>query len=261
MKVIIQSDAASAARLTAQIIAKELRTNPSLKLGLATGRTMEAVYAELVELHRQTGLDFAHAKTFNLDEYAGLAPESPNSFRHYMNSRLFQRINIRPAHTHLPDGMADDAAMAGVRYEKLIARAGGIDLQLLGIGENGHIGFNEPLSGLLTRTRRVALSPATIAQNSPLFDNPEHMPRQALTMGIGTILDSKYCLLLATGQNKAAVIARSIEGPITAMVPASALQMHGRCLVILDEDAASGLERRDDYRELFASQPEWTEFR
>ena len=261
MEVIIQKDAPAAAGLTARLVAAELRSNPRLVLGLATGRTMESVYALLAGMHQHDGLDFSLCRTFNLDEYVGLASADKNSYRSYMNRHLFSKVNIDPRNTHLPDGAAADLDAECAEYEKRIRRSGGIDFQLLGIGQDGHIGFNEPLSALRSRTRPKALSPATLAQNGPLFDSPEQMPRRALTMGVGTILESKRCVLLAVGSGKAEIIARAVEGPITAMVSASALQLHPRCTVIVDEPAAARLQGAEYYRWIFANEPEWAEYR
>jgi glucosamine-6-phosphate deaminase len=260
MECIIRPNAESAAELVARIIAQDLRANPRLVLGLATGRTMESLYQILVRMHRQTGLDFSQCRTFNLDEYVGLPADDPHSYRHYMKRQLFDQVNLDPAHTHLPDGMAPDPDAEGARYEGLIADAGGIDLQLLGIGQSGHIGFNEPLSALKSRTRVKALSPATLAQNAPLFANAAKMPRRAITMGVGTILDSRRCILLATGSEKAKIISQAVEGPITAMVSATALQLHQRATIVVDEAAASQLREADYYRWIFQNEPEWQAF-
>ncbi len=260
MEVIIRPDAAEAAQLAAYLVACQLRQKPSSVLGLATGRTMELVYAELVRLHREAGLDFSLCRTFNLDEYVGLSPDDPGSYRYYMNRHLFRRVNIDIRNTHLPDGVAPDLAAECVRYEQRIGECGGIDLQVLGIGESGHIGFNEPLSALRSRTREKALSPTTIAQNAPLFPTPDRMPRRGITMGVGTILDSRRCLLVATGKKKAAIIAKAVEGPITGMISASALQLHPHCRVIVDEEAACILQEQVYYRWIFDNEPEWQAF-
>jgi glucosamine-6-phosphate deaminase len=246
--------------LVARLIAKALRQNPRLVLGLATGRTMEQVYALLADMHKQEGLDFSSCRTFNLDEYVGLPPEDNNSYRFYMNHHLFSKINIDLRNTHLPDGMASDLNAACAQYEQAIRQAGGIDFQLLGIGHDGHIGFNEPLSALRSRTRAKMLTPQTIAANGPLFGGQARMPRRALTMGVGTILDSKRCVLLATGASKADILARAVEGPITAMVSASALQLHPHCAIVVDEEAAVRFEGLDYYRFVFRNEPEWAEF-
>jgi glucosamine-6-phosphate deaminase len=260
MEVIIRPDGDRAARLVAALIAEELRARPQLVLGLATGRTMERVYHLLVQMHREAGLDFSLCRTFNLDEYIGLPPEHENSYRDYMNRHLFRQINIDLRNTHLPDGMAADLPAACRRYEERIRACGGIDLQLLGIGADGHIGFNEPLSALRSRTREKALSPLTIAQNRRLFKEPAEMPKRALTMGVGTILEARRIVMLVTGAAKAAILAKAVEGPITSMVSASALQLHEHCCVVADEAAAANLQARDYYRWIFANEPEWDRF-
>lgn len=261
MELIIQRDKEAAALLVARIVANEIRANARAVLGLATGSTMEAVYRHLVQMHRDHKLSFAKVRTFNLDEYVGLAPEDQNSYRHFMNTHLFQRVNIKLENTHLPDGCAADLDAECRDYEKRIEKAGGIDLQLLGIGKSGHIGFNEPLSALRSRTREKALTPTTIRQNAPFFGGEDKMPRRALTMGVGTILDARRCLLLATGEAKADIIAQAVEGPITSMVTASALQLHPKATVIVDEAAAAKLKEREYYRWIFANEPEWEEYR
>ncbi|HWQ91645.1 MAG TPA: glucosamine-6-phosphate deaminase [Clostridia bacterium] len=261
MEVIIQPNKETAAALVAKVIARDLRANSNLVLGLATGSTMERVYRQLVRLHREEGLDFSLCSTFNLDEYVGLFPSDPNSYRHYMNQHLFSRVNIDLRNTHLPNGMANDLDSECRHYEALIQRFGGIDLQLLGIGEAGHIGFNEPLSALRSRTRVKALTPTTLKQNGTFFGGEDKMPRRAITMGVGTIIEAQRCLLLATGKHKASVIAQAVEGPITSMISASALQLHARCTVVVDEEAAAELKEKDYYRWIFENEPEWQEYR
>jgi glucosamine-6-phosphate deaminase len=261
MEVIIQTTKEAAAALVARVIAHELRANPHLVLGLATGQTMERVYRNLVRMHKDEGLDFSLCSTFNLDEYVGLFPTDPNSYRHYMNHNLFQHVNVDLRNTHLPNGMANDLDLECRQYEALIQRFGGIDVQLLGIGKAGHIGFNEPLSALRSRTRVKALTPTTIKQNASSFGGQERMPRRAVTMGVGTIIEARRCILLATGDSKAGVIAQAVEGPITSMVTASALQLHPRCTVVVDEEAAAKLTETDYYRWIFENEPEWQEYR
>lgn len=261
MEVLIQPTADAAARLTADLMAEALRAKPDAVFGLATGRTMERLYAMLAEMHRDQELDFSRARTFNLDEYIGLPAEDPNSYRYYMNEHLFSRINIARENTHLPNGVASDLEAECQAYEDQIVACGGIDLQLLGIGRTGHIGFNEPLSAMRSRTRPKALTPETYAQNSPLFDDPSRMPKRAITMGVGTILDSRRCLMLVTGAEKADIVARAVEGPITSMISASALQLHPRCTVIVDEAAATKLSQTEYYRWIFANEPEWEPYR
>jgi len=261
MEVIIQKDENSTARLVARLIANELKAKPSLVLGLATGRTVESVYAELVRLHREEKLDFSSCRTFNLDEYVGLDPKHPGSYHFFMNQHLFSKVNINPDNTYLPNGIARNLRMECEEYERLIDDFGGIDLQLLGIGSDGHIGFNEPLSALRSRTREKALAPATIAQNAPFFGSADLMPKRGLTMGVGTILESKHCILMATGKDKATVLARAVEGPITSMISATALQLHPHCRVVVDEEAASKLQEQAYYRWIFDNEPEWEQFR
>jgi glucosamine-6-phosphate deaminase len=261
MEVIIQPTQEAAAHLVARVIAHELRANPHLVLGLATGSTMECVYRRLVRMHQEEKLDFSLSSTFNLDEYVGLFPADPNSYRYYMNRHLFNHVNIDPRNTHLPNGMAENLEQECRNYEALIRRFGGIDFQLLGIGRAGHIGFNEPLSALRSRTRVKALTPTTLQQNAPFFGGEDKMPRRAVTMGVGTIIEARRCMLLATGEAKAAVLAQAVEGPITSMVSASALQLHPRCTVVVDEAAAAKLAERDYYRWVFENEPEWEEYR
>lgn len=262
MEVIIQPTAEKAALLVARLIARRLRAKPALVLGLATGRTMEQVYGHLAEMHRRDRLDFSLCRTFNLDEYVGLPPKDRHSYRYYMDRHLFNRVNIDRRNTRLPNGTARDLGAECEHYEEMIRDCGGIDLQLLGIGADGHIGFNEPLSALRSRTREKALTPATIRQNAPLFHGKiSAVPRRALTMGIGTILDASHILTLVTGADKAAILAKAVEGPITSMVTASALQLHPDCKVIVDEPAAKHLRGRNYYRWIFQNEPEWQEFR
>jgi glucosamine-6-phosphate deaminase len=261
MEAIVQPTRDAAALLTARVIAKALRANPHLVLGLATGRTMECVYEQLVRMHIEEGLDFSDAATFNLDEYIGVPQEHPGSYRYYMNQHLFNHINIDPHRTHLPNGMARDIESACRQYEARIENYGGIDLQLLGIGRSGHIGFNEPLSALRSRTREKALTPQTLAQNTAVFGDAETMPRRAITMGVGTIIECRRCILLATGKEKAEVIAKAVEGPITSMISATAMQLHPHATVIVDQEAAARLEQTEYYQWIFDNEPEWTEFR
>ena len=261
MEVIIQENDEAAAALVARVIAHDLRANPHLVLGLATGKTMERVYRQLVQKHKEERLDFSLCRTFNLDEYVGLFPSDPNSYRHYMDHHLFRHVNIELRNTHLPNGLASNLDEECRHYETLIERFGGIDVQVLGIGRAGHIGFNEPLSALLSRTRIKALTPTTLKQNAAAFGGEEKVPRRAITMGVGTIIEARRCLLLATGESKAEVIAQAVEGPITSMVTASALQLHPRCTVVVDEAAASKLKEKDYYRWIFENEPEWEGYR
>ena len=260
MEVIIQKDAATAIDLTARLICDAVQEKKDSVLGLATGRTMENLYANIVKRYENDEVSFSRCATFNLDEYVGLEPDNKQSYRYYMNDLLFNKINIDLEETFLPNGVAADLAKSCQQYEEKIIDKGGIDIQLLGIGNTGHIGFNEPLSSLASRTREKALAPITLEQNGPLFDDPEEMPKRALTMGVGTILDAKKIILLATGKTKASILAKAVEGPITSMISASALQLHPNCVIICDEDAAEELEGKEYYHRIFANEPEWQKY-
>jgi glucosamine-6-phosphate deaminase len=261
MEVIVQDNQEAAAHLVARIVAHDLMANPHLVLGLATGQTMECVYRHLVRKHREEHLDFSLCSTFNLDEYVGIFPSDQNSYRHYMSHHLFRHVNVDIRNTHLPNGMAENLDEECRHYEATIKRFNGIDLQLLGIGKAGHIGFNEPGSALHSRTRVKALTPTTLKQNGPMFGGEDKVPRRAITMGVGTIGEARRCVLLATGKSKAEIVAKAVEGPITSMVTASALQLHPRCTVIVDEEAASSLKEKEYYRWIFENEPEWQDYR
>jgi len=258
MEVIIRPDVDRAVDLVVKLIVALIKEKPNATLGLATGRTMERVYARLVA----SGISFADCRTFNLDEYIGLPPDDPNSYRTYMNRHLFDHVDIDRANTHVLDGSALDLKKAAQDYEAKINDAGGIDLQLLGIGVAGHIGFNEPLSSFMSRTRDKSLTPTTRAQNAEMFGgDSDKVPKRALTMGVGTILDARELVLLATGCAKSSIVAKAVEGPITSMVSASAIQMHPNCKVVLDEGSAKELQGRDYYDFVFANEPKWESFR
>jgi len=242
MKVIIVKDKEAMGKKAAALIAADMATKSPYVLGLATGSTPLPLYAELVRLYKAGKLDFSKVITFNLDEYVGLKPTHSQSYRYFMNKNLFNKININKANTFVPDGMAKDIEAHCEEYEDLIDKAGGIDFQVLGIGRNGHIGFNEPGSSLASRTRLVKLSKETIQDNSRFFRRLSDVPTKAITMGIGTILESRKIMLLATGENKADAVAKAIEGPVTASVPASALQLHPDVTFILTKDAAKNLK-------------------
>ena len=230
--------------LSAEIIAGVMRKKPNAVLGLATGSTPIGTYEELIRMHKEEGLDFSDVTTFNLDEYVGLPGDHEQSYRYFMNEKFFNHINIDKERTHVPDGMASDFEESCEEYEEAIAAAGGIDIQLLGIGANGHIAFNEPGSSLGSRTRVKTLDERTIQDNARFFDNIEDVPRYAVTMGVGTIMDARELLLLAFEENKAEAIALAIEGPITSQIPATIVQMHRKATVIVDNGAASMLKRK-----------------
>lgn len=256
MRIIIRSDAEAACVTAARIIADQITRKPNSVLGLATGGTPLGCYRELIRLYRQGLIDFAEVTTFNLDEYVGLGPEHPQSYHRFMRENLFQYLNLPADRSHLPDGQADDMQAACAAYERSIIEADGIDLQLLGIGSDGHIAFNEPGSSLASRTRVKTLCRQTIDDNARFFDSIEQVPRLAVTMGVGTILDSARCLLLATGKNKAAAIQAAIEGPVTSQNTASALQLHPDVIAVLDAAAASMLTRQQAYNDAEAHMPD-----
>lgn len=236
-RVHTHADAKAAAIAVAHRFAALIKAKPNAVLGLATGNSPEPAYDELVRLHRDEGLSFAGVTTFNLDEYVGIGPDHPGSYHAYMRQHLFDRVDIDPARTHLPDGLAADPAAAGAAYEAAIRAAGGIDLQLLGIGRNGHIGFNEPGADRAGRTRAVDLAPETLIANAPVFPGGKVPPR-AMTMGLGTILDCRAIVLLATGATKAAAVKAALTGPVGIDCPASLLRTHADVEWHLDAEAA-----------------------
>jgi glucosamine-6-phosphate deaminase len=247
MEVVVKEDYEGMSRLSAKIIAQVVREKPRAVLGLATGSTPVGTYKELIRLHKEEGLDFSQVVTFNLDEYIGLPPEHDQSYYYFMHENLFNHINIPPGNIHLPPGTDEDLVAACARYEQKIVDAGGIDIQLLGIGANGHIAFNEPGSSLGSRTRVKTLDEGTIKDNARFFESIEDVPRYAVTMGIGTIMDSRRLLLLANKANKSHAISITVEGPVTALVPATIVQLHPRATIIVDKAAAAELKR--SYRE------------
>jgi len=241
MLVIVQDDYDGMSREAARFVADRLRAKPNLVLGLATGSTPLGLYKELIRMHRAEGLDFSKVTTFNLDEYVGLPPTHDQSYHYFMHENLFKHINLDPRHIHVPQGMAKDVNLFCTWYEQRIADCGGIDLQVLGIGANGHIAFNEPGSSLGSRTRIKTLTGTTRMDNARFFKNKEEVPRYAITMGVGTIMDAKELLLVANKTGKADAVKAAVEGPITAMCPASIIQMHRLAYVFLDKEAASKL--------------------
>ena len=256
MEIIIQETKEAAAEVAARIIAGLLREKPGAVIGLATGSTPLPLYKRLIEMN----LDWSEATTFNLDEYIGLPREHPQSYHSFMWENLFRHINIRKEHVHIPDGNAKDIPRFCKEYEEHIHNAGGIDLQVLGIGTDGHIGFNEPTSSLASRTRIKTLTQQTIADNARFFGSAEQVPRHVITMGIGTIMEARQNLLLAFGESKAQAVAEAVEGPITSINPASILQMHPVAKMCLDEGAASRLRRIDYYRWVYDNKPGWQAF-
>lgn len=242
MRITVCPSATAASARAVRRIAAALHRDPSLVLSLPTGRTPIEVYDGLARLVARGRLDFSRAVTFNLDEFVGLAPDDPRSYRAFMGRHLFDRVGLPRRRAHVLDGAARDLAGECARFERAIEAAGGIDLSLVGIGLNGHVGFNEPGPGLVAATHRVKLTSLTRRANAkPFGGDPRRVPREALTMGIGTILGARRIVLLATGRSKARVVRRSIAGPVTTWLPASFLQLHADVEFVLDRDAASRL--------------------
>ena len=238
VKVLIFSTAEAAVERSVDYLLEAVRRKPSIVLGLATGGTMLPVYDRVCARSALEKVSFAQATTFNLDEYVGLSPDHRCAYRRFMQETLFYHIDIDPSRTHLPRGDAPDPVSEALQYEERIAAAGGIDLQLLGIGRNGHIGFNEPTSSLASRTRIKTLTEDTRQANRHFFERIEDIPRYAITMGVGTILEAKACVLLATGAAKAVAVVKMIEGAVSAACPATALQLHPQVTIMLDKAAA-----------------------
>lgn len=257
MDIIIMPNAEAASKAAAQHIANQIKNGNIRVLGLATGGTPVPMYKELIRLHKEEGLDFSGVSSFNLDEYAGLPPTHPCSYRYFMNDNLFDHINIDKANTRVPNGMAEDIPAECEAYEEAIEEAGFVDLQVLGIGTDGHIGFNEPGSSLASRTRYMALTEQTRDDNTRFFNSKDEVPTHCVTMGIGTILDAGEVVLLAFGENKADAIAATVEGPVSAFCPASALQLHENVRIYVDEAAASKLKLKDYYRFAWDNRPSW----
>jgi len=239
MLLMIKDSYEEMSKTAAKIVADRIRKKPNLVLGLATGSTPLGLYKELVRMHKEEGLSFSKVTTFNLDEYISLPRSHDQSYYYFMNENLFKHIDVDLRFVHVPDGMAGDIESHCDWYDAEIQRWGGIDLQILGIGANGHIAFNEPGSSLGSRTRIKTLTEQTVKDNARFFTSMAEVPKTAITMGIGTIMEAKEVILLANKKNKAEAIKNSIEGPITAMVPASIIQMHRKAFVVVDKDAAS----------------------
>lgn len=262
INIYIREDYEKMSEKAAEIIAKLIKEKPNCVLGLATGSTPIGTYKKLIQMHKDEGLDFSKVKTFNLDEYYGLGLDldkpyaEDQSYARFMYEELFKGINVKPENTHIPNGRAKDSEAFCREYEAEIKKAGGVDLQVLGLGGDGHFAFNEPGSSLASRTRRIALTEQTLDDNYEAFYKDagfsrEEMPHFAITMGIGTILESKSLLMLVNGKKKAKITAKALEGPITSSVTASSIQLFpGEAYVVLDEEAASKLDRYDFYKHI-----------
>jgi glucosamine-6-phosphate deaminase len=256
MEIIVKENAEQMGLAAARVVARTLNAKPNAVLGLATGATPLGLYRELVRMHHEEGLDFSQVTTFNLDEYVGLTRKHPQSYHYFMEENLFKHINIPKQNVYMPSGTTDNYAAFCQWYEQRIRECGGIDLQVLGIGSDGHIAFNEPSSSLGSRTRIKTLARQTIEDNARFFDSPEEVPVYAITMGVGTILEARKIILLANGSKKADAVAAAIEGPVTSMITASALQLHRDCMFILDREAAGALKMLDYYEWIQAKMPD-----
>lgn len=252
--VIVRSDA-DAGALVADEIARLIRRDPEVVLGLATGSTPVPVYEALRS--RLTGVDVSRVRGFALDEYVGIAPGHPESYRCVIAREVVEPLGLDPARIHVPDGSLEGIEHAGDDYEAAIAEAGGVELQILGIGTDGHIGFNEPGSSFASLTRVKTLTAQTREDNARFFDAIEDVPRHCITQGLGTIMRARHLVLLAFGAGKAAAVAGAVEGPVTASLPGSAIQLHPHATVVVDEAAASALAHADYYRYAFANKPSW----
>ena len=244
MLVEVVDDYEALSNRAAEVVIEQIRKKPDSTIGFATGGTPKGLYDRLIEAHETRGLDFSKLTTFNLDEYVGLPPEHEQSYAHYMWSNLFDHVNVSERQVHIPHGMADDVDAHCRWYERRIEKAGGIDLQILGIGANGHIAFNEPGSSLGSRTRIKTLTSKTVRDNARYFEDKDMVPEYAITMGVGTIMEAREVLLIASGERKAEAMKSTLEGPLTAMVPASMVQEHRFAHVVIDDEAASALDYR-----------------
>ena len=256
MEIIVKDTYKQMSKAAAEEVAHTLNAKPDALLGLATGSTPLGLYQELVRMHKEEGLDFSQVRTFNLDEYVGLPVTHPQSFHYFMYENLFKHINIAPQNVYIPSGTTDNYEAFCKWYEQRIVECGGIDLQILGIGSDGHIAFNEPTSSLGSRTRIKTLARQTIEDNARFFSSPAEVPVYAITMGVGTILEARKIVLLAHGKQKADAVAAAIEGPVTSKITASALQLHRDVMYIVDRDAASSLEMLDYYEWIQAKMPD-----
>lgn len=239
MQIFVTKDYQEMSEAAADMIVDLVEEKPGCVLGLATGSTPEGLYAEIAKRHEAEDIDFSRVATFNLDEYRGLPADHEQSYHYFMQKHLFSKINVRPENTHVPNGANPDAQAACDAYEASILLAGGVDLQLLGLGHNGHIGFNEPCDEFPVRTHVVELTESTINANSRLFESIDQVPREAYTMGIGTIMKARAILVVASGVDKAQIVRDAFFGPVTPQVPASVLQLHPNVTVVVDAEAGS----------------------
>ena len=255
MEVVVCKSYEELSRRAALAVADVLNTKPNAVLGMATGSSPLGLYQELVRMHKKESLDFSQVTTFNLDEYVGLPVTHDQSFHYFMHENFFKKVNIPKSNIHIPSGTTSNYRAFCQWYEERINECGGIDVQILGIGSDGHIAFNEPTSSLASRTRLKTLAQQTIDDNARFFDKAEDVPIYAITMGVGTILEARKLVLVANGENKADAVAKAVEGPVASMVTASALQLHPDVSIFVDEAAASQLQMRDYYDWIQAKKP------
>lgn len=260
MEIVIHESATELARMAADIIEHAVTTLEAPVLGLATGSSPLGIYAELIRRHREENLSFAHARAFTLDEYVGLPAGHVQSYHHVIRDEFTSHVDIDDAHVYSPDGDAEGVATAGERYDRAVKESGGVDVQILGIGTDGHIAFNEPGSSLASRTRLKTLTEQTRVDNARFFDSLDDVPMHAITQGLGTILEAKHLVLIATGEAKAQAVAAMVEGGVSAMWPGSVLQLHPHATVLLDEGAASQLQNTDYYKMTLERKPKWQKF-
>ncbi|MFD9219036.1 glucosamine-6-phosphate deaminase [Streptomyces sp. NPDC060064] len=257
MEVVIVPDSAAGGELIAEAMAELLRRKPDALLGVATGSTPLPIYDALAAKVRAAQVDASRGRICQLDEYVGLPSGHPESYRSVVLREVVEPLGLTDASFMGPDGTAEDVAAACLAYDRALAEAGGVDLQLLGIGTDGHIGFNEPCSSLASRTRIKTLTQQTRQDNARFFSGLDEVPHHVITQGIGTILEARHLVLLATGEAKAEAVALAVEGPLSALVPASALQLHPHATVVVDEAAASSLKLADYFRATYAAKPDW----
>lgn len=257
MEVVIVPTADDAARIVADVVLHLIDRRPDAVLGLATGSSPLGAYRLLIADGRSGRVSFARCRAVLLDEYVGLPPDHPEAYRSVIRREFADHVDVPADNLHGPDVGAEDLPAACSRYDRLLADLGGVDLQLLGIGSDGHVGFNEPGSSLRSRTRVKTLTKATRRDNARFFTSAEEVPRHVVTQGLGTISDARHVVLIATGAAKAEPVARAVEGPLAAVCPASVLQLHPHATVVLDEAAAGGLQLADYYREAYAGKPSW----
>ncbi|AOX66048.1 glucosamine-6-phosphate deaminase [Curtobacterium sp. BH-2-1-1] len=260
MEIIILPTPAEVGRVAAAKIASVIAKKPSAVIGVATGSSPQGIYADLQRRVDAGGISFAEARAFALDEYVGIPLEHPESYASVIQRDVIEPLGFEPSRVRVPDGRASDLEFAAKEYDAAIRAAGGVDVQILGIGANGHIGFNEPTSSFASRTRIKTLAPSTREANARFFDSLDQVPTHCMTQGLGTILEARELVLVAQGSSKADAVAAAVEGPLSSFVPGSALQLHEHATVVVDEEAAAGLKLADYYTYTYANKPAWQLF-